>query len=904
SKFASMSGANVDQINNYIQQMGAKVSRSLAQLSESQIESAVKSSMARGENFTDWNLIYRIKIKNPDHAYELMNILKSSELVDDVQPLPIPSVSDAGITSDISGDQDYLKSNAQSGGLNVETAWSKATGEGVTIMDMEGNWNFDHEDLPIGQDDVVFIPDEGVPPQYLENNVIQHGTAVAGVLSGLDNNLGIKGISYSAGVKVAHTEALVSGPIGTVESSLLNYNNGNTNEAILYEGDIVLIEMHTPGPVTFAEDKACGDLFSGCLLVEAYPSTFGAVSDAVNAGFIVIEAAANGVANLDDPIHHIEGGPDLSNFVSGSENDSGAIVVGASTGASHEKALWSNCGSRVNVYAWGYDVTTAGYGDHAASDPANQNKWYTANFSGTSSAAAIIAGAAAVIQSYAREIYGHNPPYKNVYLDSYQMRDLLIASGQNTPFLPGTDPQDPHPNCNIGVQPDVNYALQLLDEGYVVPNIKFKPVTQINGQPAAKLDFDGDGRADLIVYRNKGWHVDLSSVGSGGDNFGGDTWDVTINMGDDDPEASVQPVVADYNSDGYADLALYAIKSFTDGEAGKWYIAYTDEDMINNGTWHGWDKIVDYSDQPHWQPYSRAVHGDYDGDGWMDLALQTPDGYWLIDYGLFETKMDPDTGVPYLDPEEGWDGFVDYADDPETTNVDETRIGIKKYLTDQQLQDAPGWAYLPVHRNMTGVTGGDDILYKVPDGLPGIGEIFGWMSPKFVSFLNPTPIPTLFGGNDEVLVTAKYFGFNEIGVKTSDGNFEVADDDGWDGWYNLEPNGVFGGITCEPVPSDYDGDGYDDRATYCGINEWRIAYTSNTFTNQMEDGLRTIFTESPYARPFPPVVYPGGTALQEIAAHFDIWTMNPPVLPTFNACFDYWAHWSPTGPDKVDGCAH
>ncbi|MBU4484902.1 hypothetical protein KKA47_05735, partial [bacterium] len=146
SKFVSMSGKDMDQTNHYIQQMGAKVSRSLAQLSESQIESAVKSSMARGENFADWNLIYRIKIKNPDYAYELMNVLKDSPLVEDIQPMPIPSVSDMGITSNISGDQDYLKSDAVAGGLNVEAAWSKASGEGVIIADSEGNWNFDHED--------------------------------------------------------------------------------------------------------------------------------------------------------------------------------------------------------------------------------------------------------------------------------------------------------------------------------------------------------------------------------------------------------------------------------------------------------------------------------------------------------------------------------------------------------------------------------------------------------------------------------------------------------------------------------------------------------------------------------------------------------------------------------------
>ena len=66
----------------------------------------------------------------------------------------------------------------------------------------------------------------------------------------------------------------------------------------------------------------------------------------------------------------------------------------------------------------GEDVKTAGCGDLFGDD----NHTYTANFSGTSSASALVAGAAAVIQSWYKD-------HTNSVLTPIQMRDLLIRTG-------------------------------------------------------------------------------------------------------------------------------------------------------------------------------------------------------------------------------------------------------------------------------------------------------------------------------------------------------------------------------------------------------------------------------------------------------------------------------------------
>jgi len=129
---------------------------------------------------------------------------------------------------------------------------------------------------------------------------------------------------------------------------------------------------------------------------------------------IVVEAAGNGSMNLDSPIY---GGLFNRNV-----RDSGAILVGAGTAGNRVPECWSNYGSRVDVQGWGDSVTTLGYGDFAMLGGSDDRQWYTANFSGTSSASPIVTGAAASIQ-------GMRKARGMANLDSCQMRRLLSQTG-------------------------------------------------------------------------------------------------------------------------------------------------------------------------------------------------------------------------------------------------------------------------------------------------------------------------------------------------------------------------------------------------------------------------------------------------------------------------------------------
>jgi len=102
---------------------------------------------------------------------------------------------------------------------------------------------------------------------------------------------------------------------------------------------------------------------------------------------------------------------------------------------------FSNRGRIVKLQSWGWHVATLGYGDaHAGA----RTSWYTFRFGGTSSAAPIVAGAAACLQGFARARL-------RAPLSPAELRRLLVDTGTRGPR-----------GQNIGVQPDLRRAIQRL----------------------------------------------------------------------------------------------------------------------------------------------------------------------------------------------------------------------------------------------------------------------------------------------------------------------------------------------------------------------------------------------------------------------------------------------------------
>jgi subtilisin family serine protease len=345
-----------------------------------------------------------------------------------VAPRPVPAAVASGSQAgsrNFEPAQGYL--HGAPNGIGAIEVWSLAgaKGNGVTICDIEGNWNRRHEDLPSG---ISLIGGTVINDIGWRN----HGTAVLGEMVSKPDVRGTVGISH--GAKAVVQSAIINGVFNTAGA----ITNAASN---LKAGDVILIELQATGPNgKFVAMQYWGDIFS-------------AIAAATAKGITVVEAAGNGNENFDLAIFNN----------TGLQKDSGAIVVGAGIpptnhfdndnayariGVPRSRIWFSNYGKIVNVQAWGWHVTTLGYGD--AQGGSSENRWYTLRFSGTSSASPIVTGAVACLQGRAKSKNG-SP------MTPARVRQILMSTGTPQEAGPGV-PLTQH----IGPQPNLPKAMSLV----------------------------------------------------------------------------------------------------------------------------------------------------------------------------------------------------------------------------------------------------------------------------------------------------------------------------------------------------------------------------------------------------------------------------------------------------------
>ncbi|MDD9911354.1 MAG: S8 family serine peptidase [Ahrensia sp.] len=336
-------------------------------------------------------------------------------------------------TPDFTARQIYL--NAAPEGINARWAWQQAggRGHGVHIIDIENAWRFTHEDL-LEKQGGLLGGDEFITPTSGD-----HGTAVLGEYGGDVNGFGVTGISPNAITSAVSHRGL--GSAGAI-------NHAATR---LVAGDVMLLEMHRPGPrhnFQWRQDQ------KGYIAVEWWPDDYAAILNATRRGIIVVEAAGNGAEDLDDAIYDTRplGFPaDWTNPFRRNNRDSGAIVVGAGApppgthgrdhGPDRSRLGFSNYGALIDAQGWGREVTTCGYGDLQGGD--NADLWYTDRFSGTSSASPIVTGAIACLQGMAKA-------RGRAVFNPMELREALRTTGspqQDAPGRPRTQ--------RIGNRPDL-----------------------------------------------------------------------------------------------------------------------------------------------------------------------------------------------------------------------------------------------------------------------------------------------------------------------------------------------------------------------------------------------------------------------------------------------------------------
>jgi serine protease len=327
-------------------------------------------------------------------------------------PGPPPGVNAA--RNPRSFNQGYL--DPAPAGIDARFAWAEVdpggSGEGIQFVDLERGWVLNHEDLQAAEIQLI----SGINKDYFS-----HGTSVLGEVVAVDNTIGNIGIAPQASAHVISEWR--TGDIYNTADAILDAI------AQLSFGDVLLLESQywpagerRPWPV------------------EVQSAVFDSILLGATLGIVIIEVAGNGAQDLDT--YTDAGGHQTLNRASVGFKDSGAIVVGAaSSTVPHMRRPSSNFGSRIDCYAWGENVDTLSTDSYGQA-----TNLYTTSFSDTSSASAIISGAALIVQSVARQKLGRR-------LSPGQIRAIL-----SDPSL-GTKSNCPQID-RIGLMPNLKNIIQ------------------------------------------------------------------------------------------------------------------------------------------------------------------------------------------------------------------------------------------------------------------------------------------------------------------------------------------------------------------------------------------------------------------------------------------------------------
>ena len=451
----SATGADVTELNRLIASEGVTL-KPLFGSSEERLKAKTSTLASQtSADVPDLSIYYRVEAPD-DRLDGLADLLREHDVVQAAYVKPaaqppqqshhevlkplntmIPSEEDSPPTvADFTALQGYL--NPAPGGVDARYAWTivGGTGEGVNLIDVEGAWRFTHEDLQLHQGGVV----AGSPSTDLKWR--NHGTAVMGEIGADNNDLGVTGIApdtYKRAISI----------FGDSASSTAIHEAAD----LLNKGDILLIELHRPGPRYNFMDR---DDQLGYIAVEWWDDDFAAIRYATSKGVIVVEAAGNGAENLDDALYETRPAYFLASWTNPfnrSNRDSGAILVGAGAppsetwGPDRSRLNFSNYGASIDAQGWGEEVVTCGYGDLEGGQ--DENLWYTRSFSGTSSASPIVVGVLACVQGVLLAS-GYIP------LSPALARELLRTSGS-----PQQDAVGRPSTQRIGNRPDLQQLIPM-----------------------------------------------------------------------------------------------------------------------------------------------------------------------------------------------------------------------------------------------------------------------------------------------------------------------------------------------------------------------------------------------------------------------------------------------------------
>ena len=286
-------------------------------------------------------------------------------------------------------------------GVDAVWAWHVpgGTAPGVQVADVESAWDLNHEELSGSRLRIVSVSG---------SFDIEHGNAVAGIVVGADDGVGITGVAPGAEMALV-TDA---GGVAVANAVLTAIQAVGVDGIVLLE---IAAEFNHAGPD---------------VPIELDRNVQRTIRLATLFGITVIEPAGNGSVDLDALPAFAHFNPLSPMFV-----DSRAVMVGAGqpfgeANDQWERASFSSFGARVDCFGPGLFIRAPGGAPDTYRD-----------FGGTSGASAVIAGVAASIQGMSTADSGQA-------LDAGDMRRVLSDPAVGTVIPDGRQ-------AGIGSMPDL-----------------------------------------------------------------------------------------------------------------------------------------------------------------------------------------------------------------------------------------------------------------------------------------------------------------------------------------------------------------------------------------------------------------------------------------------------------------
>ncbi|MCB9474395.1 MAG: hypothetical protein H6678_11340 [Candidatus Delongbacteria bacterium] len=379
-RLVSLEGLNLDKFNNFLaNHPEIRIRRNITSKTVEEVDAWIaRGEELSGVDLVDMNNFYTLEIHATNQDPKgLLEELLSDSMVETCYYHPLVQLATcnadvAPTTGNYFSQQDYL--DPAPGGVDMNYAWNFSSygngSSGNWIMDIENDWCSNHEDM----NDTFSITNWDGSNNDADGD---HGTAVMGIVGACNNGFGVTGMVHDNTMR-AWSWSGNGDPYPDVSDSIAGV------EGPMITGDTYLIEIHAPGPSQGTTCTCnCGQF--EYIAMEYWSANFNAIAANTANGLYCAQAAGNGSMNLDSAVY---GGAFNRNV-----RDSGAVIVGAATDdATHDPTCWTNHGTRIDLYGWGQNVETLGYGDRFDGVGGNCAQEYTAGFSGTSSATPIVAG--------------------------------------------------------------------------------------------------------------------------------------------------------------------------------------------------------------------------------------------------------------------------------------------------------------------------------------------------------------------------------------------------------------------------------------------------------------------------------------------------------------------------------